>query len=207
MNPRGPDKKIAGVVLGAGRSTRMRGVNKLLVPMGGVPAVAAVCLAALEAKLSPLVVVIGHQGREVREAVEGSCRGLETAPRFVSNPDYRKGRMSSIAAAVKALRGDCDAALFLRGDQPWISPSLISGLTEAYRAGDYSMAFPVHDGRKGSPTIVRARHFDRLLALGGDHGTLELAHELWDSSAKLAIDDPRCLRGIDTPEDLLELGF
>ena len=193
--------------MGAGLSRRMRGQNKLLVPIGGVPAVARICSVALETELSPMAVILGYEREKVRGAIENECGGSAPRLRFIINSSYREGRMSSVAAAVRALREGCDAAMFLRGDQPWISPSLIDDLLEAYRESDCSLAFPVFDGRKGSPTVVGVKHFDRLLALSGDHGTLELAREYWDSSAKLIVDDPRCLRGIDTPEDLLELGL
>jgi molybdenum cofactor cytidylyltransferase len=198
---------IAGVVLAAGLSRRMRGRNKLLIPIYGVPGIARICGAALESGLSPVLVVLGHERDKVRSAIEEMCG--EAGPRlsFVYNPLYREGRISSVAASLRELPAGCGAAMFLRGDQPWVSPSLIGGLIEAYRAGEFSLAFPVYEGRKGSPTVVGARHFDRLLALSGDRGTLELAQEFWDSSAKLPVDDPRCLRGIDTPEDLRELGY
>jgi molybdenum cofactor cytidylyltransferase len=196
---------IAGVILAAGRSTRMRGRNKLLVPVDGVPAIARICATALRTALSPVIVVLGHEREKVRDVVDAECGGAGL--RYIYNSDYREGRMSSVAAAVREVRSGCGAAAFLRGDQPWISAALVNDLLEAFRRGAPPMVFPVYGGEKGSPTVVAARLFDRLLALGGDRGTLELAREFWDSSEKLPVDDPRCLRGIDTPEDLIEFGY
>jgi molybdenum cofactor cytidylyltransferase len=207
MDDRKQEDKIAGIVMGAGLSRRMRGRNKLLVLMGGMPAIARICSVALSTELSPLVVVLGHEREKVRGAIESEFDRTDPRLRFVFNPLYREGRMSSVAAAVKVLGEECGAAMFLRGDQPWISPSLIGDLVRAYRENEAPLAFPVFNGSKGSPTVVGKEHFHDLLALSGDHGTLELAREYWDSSAKLDVDDPRCLRGIDTPEDLQELGF
>lgn len=198
---------MAGAVLAAGLSERMGGQNKLLIRIGGLPAVARICVTTLQTSLSPVIVVLGHERGKVRAAVEEACGPARDRLSFVYNSRYREGRMSSIAAAVDALPAGCKGVMFLRGDQPWISASLIEDLIGAYSNSEHSLAFPVYEGRKGSPTLVGENLFDRLLALTGDFGTLELAREFWDSSVKLPVSDPRCLRGIDTPEDLRELGF
>jgi len=199
----GTADSVAGVVLAAGRSARMMGTNKLLVPVKGLPAVAAVCGAALETSLDPIVVVLGHEAALVRQAVERSCRWDGERVEFVVNDRYREGRLSSVAAGLGALGKGTDAAMFLRGDQPWISSQFIRELLGLYATSGAGLCFPVHRGRKGSPTVVARSYFDRLLELKGDSGTLELWRELWDSAAKLEVDDPRCLQGVDTPEDLL----
>jgi molybdenum cofactor cytidylyltransferase len=192
---------VAGAVLAAGSSTRMKGLNKLLVSLEGVPAIARICSAALDSDLSPVVVVLGHQRDAVRDAVlRGCARGSEI--RFAFNARYREGRLSSVAAALGAVPGSCEAVMFIRGDQPWLSSDLIARLLRVYKAGRAPLAFPVHRGRKGSPTIFGRACFDRLLAMRADGGTLDLAEELWRCAAKLEVDDPRCLSGLDTPEDL-----
>jgi molybdenum cofactor cytidylyltransferase len=196
---------VAGAVLAAGLSARMRGVNKLLVPLGGVPAIARICSAALESDLRPVVVVLGHERDAVRDAVMRWCGPRASEIRFAFNPDYREGRLSSVATALAAVPERCDAVMFIRGDQPWLSSDLISRLLRKYREGGAPLAFPVYRGRKGSPTVFARACFDRLLALRADGGTLDLAVELWERAAKLEVDDPRCLSGVDTPEDLQAL--
>lgn len=196
---------IAGVVLAAGRSTRMRGINKLLVPVCGVPAIVRVCSVTLDTELSPVIVVLGHQASEVRAVVRKGCDPLAGRMRFLFNAKYREGRLSSVAAALEALDESIEAAVFLRGDQPWVTARLVGDLLAAYRGSGAALAFPVHKGCKGSPTVVGRDHFHRFLALRGDHGTLGLAEELWDDAEKLEVEDPRCLMGIDTPDDLADI--
>jgi molybdenum cofactor cytidylyltransferase len=59
--------RIAGLVLAAGRSTRMGPVNKLLADLEGRPMVARVADAARTSQAAPVIVVTGHE----RERVEG----------------------------------------------------------------------------------------------------------------------------------------
>jgi molybdenum cofactor cytidylyltransferase len=194
--------EVAGAVLAAGRSTRMRGVNKLLVPFEGVPAIARICSTALGSDLRPVIVVLGHESEAVREAVLRGCAAGVSEIRFTFNARYREGRLSSVATALDAVPESCEAVMFIRGDQPWLSTDLIARVLRGYRAGGRPLAFPVYRGRKGSPTVFGRACFDRLLALRADGGTLELAEELWEHASRLEVDDPRCVSGLDTPEDL-----
>lgn len=194
---------MAGAVLAAGCSSRMRGLNKLLVPVGGAPAIARICSAALDSELSPLIVVLGHEREAVRSAVVKGCAGASRIS-FAFNPRYREGRLSSVRIALGAMPESCGAVMFIRGDQPWVTSDLIARLLRAYKDSGAPLAFPVCGGRKGSPTVFGRSCFHRLLAMTADGGTLDLARELWDIAAKLEVDDPRCLSGIDTPEDLTE---
>lgn len=195
---------VAGVLLAAGTSSRMRGANKLLVSLDGAPAVTRICSAALRTELSPILVVLGHQQGEVRAALEPLKDNHPSRLQFVFNPDYRRGRISSVKAALRALPGECTAAMFLRGDQPWITAILICDIIKEFRERGASLAFPTYKGRKGSPTLFARSHFQRLLSLKGDSGTLEMVDELWNSAAKVEVGDPHCLMGVDTPEDLEE---
>jgi molybdenum cofactor cytidylyltransferase len=64
--PAGRRRKVAAIVLAAGRSTRMGGPNKLLARIDGVPLVRHAAEAALGAGLAEVVVVTGHQQEAVR---------------------------------------------------------------------------------------------------------------------------------------------
>jgi molybdenum cofactor cytidylyltransferase len=198
-------RSVAGVLLAAGTSSRMQGPNKLLIPVEGTAVVARICSTALKTELNPFIVVLGHERGEVRGALESLRDAHPSRLYFVINPDYREGRLSSVKAAVRALPGECTAAMFLRGDQPWITAGLICAIIREFRKKGASLAFPTYKGRKGSPTLFARAHFQRLLSLRGDRGTLEMVNELWDDAAKLEVDDPHCLMGVDTPEDLEKL--
>ena len=78
-------RKVAAVVLAAGRSTRMGAVNKMLAEIGGKPLVRIAAEQALASHAKPVIVVTGHE----RERVEQALAGLPLS--FVHNPDYAEG--------------------------------------------------------------------------------------------------------------------
>src|SRR6185312_1812935 len=65
-------RPIAAVLLAAGRSTRMRGSNKLLAEIGGKALVRIAAEQALASKAKPVIVVTGHE----RDRVEAALKGL-----------------------------------------------------------------------------------------------------------------------------------
>ena len=64
-------RRIAGLVLAAGRSTRMGGPNKLLAEIDGKPLVRIAAEQALASRASPVIVVTGHQRERVERALAG----------------------------------------------------------------------------------------------------------------------------------------
>ncbi len=114
---------VAGIVLAAGRSTRMGGPNKLLQEIGGKALVRWVAEAAVHAGLSPLVVVTGHQGEQVAEALAGLDVQLRAQPRL------RGGLVDVASAGVAALGERGDGAVILLGDMPFVSAGLSSAVS------------------------------------------------------------------------------
>src|SRR5215471_12094866 len=61
--------RIGAVLLAAGRSTRMGGVNKLLSEIDGAPMVARVAQRLLASKARPIIAVLGNQAEEIEIAL------------------------------------------------------------------------------------------------------------------------------------------
>lgn len=67
----GGDYRVGGVLLAAGRSTRFGDANKLLETVDGEPMVRRAALTLLDADLSRVIVVVGHEADRVRAALDG----------------------------------------------------------------------------------------------------------------------------------------
>jgi molybdenum cofactor cytidylyltransferase len=191
------ERKVAAVVLAAGRSTRMGGPNKLLAELGGKTLVRIVAEQALASKASEVIVVTGHQA----DQVEKSLAGLKV--RFVRNPDFADGLASSVKAGISAVPDDADAAIVLLGDMPLIDAQLIDRLIEAFapdRGG--LIAVPVSDGRRGNPVLWSRRFFGELMTLDGDIGARHLIAKHGEAVAEVPVEGHGAFLDIDTPEAL-----
>jgi molybdenum cofactor cytidylyltransferase len=186
--------KIAAVLLAAGLSTRLP-ANKLLQPFRGKPLVCHAAQAALASRASPLIVVTGHKAGEVAAVV--STPGII----IVDNLEFSTGLSSSLKCGVRAVPSQCDGALILLGDMPFVTAALIDTLLEAFDpAKSREVIVPVHQGRRGNPVLWGRRFFPALLALTGDRGAKQLMALQDDLLYPLEVPDDGCLIDIDTAD-------
>lgn len=185
---------IAGVVLGAGTSSRM-GRNKLTAPVNAKPMVRHAVEAALAAGLDPVIVVTGHDAAAVRGALTG------VAVRFVQNDDFADGLSTSLRAGIGAVPGDCEGAMVLLGDMPGIGPALIGRLRAAFAPGR-TICVATARGRRGHPVLWGRQFFAQMLELNGDAGARSLMAAHADQLCEIEAGDDTPLADIDTPEAL-----
>ena len=122
-------RRIAALVLAAGRSTRMGGPNKLLAEIDGRPLVRIAAEQALASRASPVIVVTGHQ----RERVERALAGLPVT--FVHNPDFAEGLSTSLKAGIAAVPAEADGAIVCLGDMPQVSADADRPADRGVRSG------------------------------------------------------------------------
>ncbi|MEQ9245557.1 MAG: NTP transferase domain-containing protein, partial [Nitratireductor sp.] len=164
--------RVAAIILGGGRSTRMGPTNKLTSDIDGKPKIAHVDDAALASKADGIILVTGHEKEGVLKALAG--RPME----YAHNPDYADGLSTSIRAGIKAaaeLDPPVDAAVILLGDMPLVSSDLINHLIEARDpTDDKFICVPVVGKKRGNPVLWDASFFPDLLNLSGDVGAKTL---------------------------------
>jgi molybdenum cofactor cytidylyltransferase len=195
-----PKPKIAGLVLAAGRSTRMGGPNKLLEPLLGRPMVRHAAAAALGAGLSEVIVVTGHQGT----ALEAALSGLPV--RFAPNPDYAEGLSTSLRAGLAALSRDIDGVVVLLGDMPGVTAPLVRRIAEAFEPETGAhIVTPARGGRRGNPVLWGRRFFPDLARVEGDVGGRHLLELHPEAVREVEAEDDGALIDVDTPEMLKAL--
>lgn len=202
--PRAPGHEagsaLAGIVLAAGQSTRMGARNKLLQPLRGKSILRHAVEAQLEAGLSPVFVVTGHE----QEAVAAALRELPV--RIVHNPDYASGLASSVKVGIAALPPQALGAVVSLGDMPNVTPQVIERLVGAHRDRPEALAVvPTLFGQRGNPVLLTREIFAAVSLLSGDRGARRLLDEAGERVAEVAFEDPAIAIDVDTPEALRAL--
>jgi molybdenum cofactor cytidylyltransferase len=190
-------RRVATVILAAGRSTRMGATNKLLAEIGGKPLVRIAAEQALASRAAPVIVVTGHQ----REQVSAALDGLPV--KLVHNADYAEGLGSSLRAGIAAVPDDVDGAIVCLGDMPQVDAALINKLVGAFdpERGALIVA-PVIEGKRGNPVVWARRFFGELSRIAGDVGARHVIAANPDAVIEVAFDDKAALTDVDTPEAL-----
>jgi molybdenum cofactor cytidylyltransferase len=190
-------KKIAAIVLAAVQSRRMEGRNKLVQDFNGRPLVRRAAEAAVESKASPVIVVTGKDGDDVRSALTG----LDV--RFVDNPDFAEGLASSLKAGIRAVPEESTGAVICLGDMPQVTSALIDKLIAGFAPERGAMIVaPVRSGQRGNPVLWARRFFPELLKLEGDIGARRLASFYDEGLLEIEVEDDGAFADIDTPEAL-----
>lgn len=186
---------VAGVLLAAGRSSRMGGGDsKLLLPWrpDGVPIVAAVAGTLRAGGLERVVAVLGYQA----DAVAAALGPLVVAT--VHNPSFERGLSTSIAAGVGAA-GDADGWLLALGDMPAVTAPTVRALLGAFAAAPPpAIAVPVCGGRRGNPVLFGAAWREELLGLQGDRGARRLLEDHPQGVVEVAVTDEGIFADVDT---------
>lgn len=195
-----PVPKVAAVILGAGKSSRMGGPNKLLARLDGKSLIRHAAEAACGAKLAQTVLVTGY----LTEKIEGEVTGLDLQTVF--NPDFADGMASSIRAGLNALHPEVDAVVILLGDMPRITSADITQMISAYTEGSNSLIVTATaDGKRGNPVLWDRRFFDALRTLSGDIGARHIIAENRGMVTEVELGIAARL-DLDTPEALAAAG-
>jgi molybdenum cofactor cytidylyltransferase len=190
----------AGIILAAGGSTRF-GQPKQLLDWKGQPFVRAVAKTALEAGLSPVVLITGAN----TERVELAVKDLNVT--VVRNSAWKSGQGSSIREGINILldnfspkmgMGKTGGAIFLLVDQPQVTTSIIRALVEKHAEGLYPIVAPMVLDQRANPVLFDLATFPDLLGLEGDVGGRAIFHK--HRVEYLPWHDDRLLLDVDTPE-------
>ncbi|HEU4662249.1 MAG TPA: molybdopterin-binding/glycosyltransferase family 2 protein [Pseudolabrys sp.] len=188
-------RRIAAVVLAAGRSSRMGAINKMIAEIGGKPLVRIAAEQALAAQTSPVIVVTGHQ----KEKVESALKGLNV--QLVHNPNYAEGLGTSLKAGIAAVPENADGAIVCLGDMPQVDAKLIDRLIAAFDPERGALVVvPTIEGRRGNPVVWARRFFPDLMAISGDVGARHLIGNYGEAVVEVAVNGEAALTDVDTPE-------
>ena len=180
------------MLLAAGEGKRL-GTPKAQVELGGRRLVDRGVDLLRAGGTAPVLVVTG--------AVRLTVPGVVT----VHNPDWPTGMGSSLAAGLRALPGDCAAAVIALVDQPLIGAAAVQRLIAAYLAGA-QVAVATYHGKARNPVLLARRHWAGVLeAAVGDAGARPYLRAHPGLVTRVECADTGSPDDLDTPEDLERL--
>jgi molybdenum cofactor cytidylyltransferase len=188
---------VHAVLLGAGRSSRMGGPNKLMADFDGEPLLRRTARQVLASRVRETVAVLGHQADRTQAALEGLPVGL------VVNAEFASGLSSSLKAGIRALPPEAAGALVVLGDMPGVTGADLDRMIAAFEAsGGRAIVRATHGGKRGNPVLLPRTLFAAVEALSGDTGARHIVEsgeaEVVDveigAAAFLDVDTPEAMR-------------
>ncbi len=193
---------VAGIILAAGRSTRMGRSKALLVTPGGISFVARLIHALAGGGVDGPIVVGRSDDAELQREVDSA------GARFVTNPDADAGgQLSSLLAGLhKADRPGIRGLMVTPVDAPMVTPETVSRLIGVFSNTSAPIVRPRYQGRNGHPVIFSRELFDDLRHASPATGAKAVLRAHEDGIVNVDVDDAGVIADIDTPEDYAKLG-
>ena len=189
---------IPAIVLAAGKSTRM-GRPKATLPLdNGDTFLTRIVRTFSAASVEDVVVVVGHDA----EAVVSSLADADVSARFVENPDYEQGQLSSLLTGLRVVdRPGVAGALVMLVDVPLVSAATVRAVVDRYRTTHAPVVRPVRANEHGHPVLIDRSLFDALRRADPATGAKPIIRANVSAAGDVAVDDPGAFADFDTPDD------
>jgi molybdenum cofactor cytidylyltransferase len=188
---------VPGVILAAGRSSRM-GRAKALLPCGpgGETFVRRLARALHDGGVQQVLIV----GRSDDEALREEVAAMPLAARFVENPGADAGQLSSVLAGLDAAAAPGTLGLLVTPvDAPLVTAATVATLLAVFSSTGAPIVRAVYRGRHGHPVVFSRDVFDGLRRADPGVGAKAVlrAHAI----VNVDVDDAGVVGDVDTPED------
>lgn len=191
------EPRIAGIVLAAGRSSRM-GQPKPELTLEGRSFLEQCIHRLRRGGCDPVVAVVA----QARQASAKPRKGLLWA----QNADPESEQIESIRIGLAAVPAECAAAIVLPVDAPAVRPKTVRRLIEAFAAApDAHVVRPVFRGQPGHPTLFARPVFAQLLEPGLSQGAETIVQRHAASRLDVEVEDPGVTGNVNTPDDYRRL--
>jgi molybdenum cofactor cytidylyltransferase len=192
---------VSAVLLAAGSSTRMGGVNKLLLPWKSSTVIGHTVQQLLSSGAGEVIVVTGYQPEQVKKAIS------EFRVAIVHNPMHAAGMTGSIQAGVAAAAGD--AYMICLGDLPSIDATeyykLVNGADALAKQPEPFIVLPRYKNEKANPVIFSSYFRQAILNHKEPEGCREIVAANQQYIHWVDMECDHVLRDIDSTTDYQNL--
>ena len=174
------------------------GRAKAMLPLGGETFLTRIVRTFLDAGVDDVVVVLGHEA----DAIVASFAQSGLPARFVVNPAYDRGQLSSLAAGLAFVdRPGVVAALVTLVDVPLVTSATVRAVIDCYRRTRARVVRPTSGVRHGHPLLIDRSLFTALCAADPETGAKPVVRAHASTAGDVSVEDEGAFTDIDTVDD------
>ncbi len=182
------------ILLAAGQSRRMRGADKLIQAVDGIPLLRRSAMTALE--VGPVIVALPPRPHARYDALGG----LDVQK--VPIADAAEGMNASLRGALAQVHDPAPAVMVLLADLPELTANDLRAVKNARAANPDNLIWrgATSAGKSGHPVIFDRQLFPELRQLTGDQGAQSVIRAHKDRAHLTRLPNDNALLDLDTPE-------
>jgi molybdenum cofactor cytidylyltransferase len=188
---------IYGVVLAAGNSRRM-GRPKPFLEIRGRTFLDAAIAMLRDGGCDEVIVVTGVADDPVSVRVAEAARAAGALVLTNQWPDSEQ--VESLRAAIRSLSPAVAAIVAIPVDVPDVDKGVVSELVRRHLATGASVVVPVHEGRRGHPTLFGRALFAELLRDDLPEGARTVIEAHAEEVEEVEVDEAGVLLDVDFPD-------
>jgi len=190
---------ISAIVLAAGKASRMKGLQKLLLPFNGITIIEKSLSNLMDSMVNEIIIVVGYKSDEILKKIKNI--NLKKSFRIIYNKNYEMGISSSIIKGISKINKKSDSIMIYLADQPFIDSGLINEIIKIYISSKKGIAVPVNNNVWGHPVIFSLKYKSVLEKISGDYGARNIIENNIDDLIKLEVNNGAVITDIDSASD------
>ena len=184
---------ISAILLAAGQSKRMRGENKLIKEINGIPLIKLSIINILESCINELIIITGHENQILEETINKNNK-----IKIFFNHHYKTGMASSIKKGIENLSKETKAFFICLGDMPMIKKETYNELINYVDKKE--IIIPTYKNQQGNPVLFSIKMKDKIMNIQGDVGAKEILKKDNNKVLNLPINDLGIIKNYNTPK-------
>ena len=197
---------ISSILLAAGQSLRMKGENKLIKEVDGIPLIKYAVKNILASTVDEIIIVLGHE----KDLIE-SIIGVNKKIKFVYNGDFKKGISSSIKIGLNHISKKTDAFFISLGDMPNVNQNIYNKLIKSMIKYNKKLKpkykkeiiIPTFETKNGNPVLFSKFMKHKVMLVKNDMGANEIIKLNKEKILNVPFDNDGILLDFDTPDNVI----
>ena len=194
---------ISSILLAAGLSSRMKGENKLIKEIKGIPLINYSIKNILASSVDEIVVVTGYESEKVENII-----GKNKKIKFVYNKDFKNGISSSIKKGLNTISNKAEAFFICLGDMPNVNQNIYNKLIKSRFNYNKKLRLehkkeiiiPTFDGKNGNPVLFSKFMKDKIMLIEGDSGAKNIIELNKNKVLNVSFDNEAVILDFDIQE-------
>ena len=199
---------ISSILLAAGESSRMKGENKLIKEINGIPLINYSVKNILGSSIDELVIVLGHEKSIIQNIIKENKK-----IKFVYNDNYKSGIASSIKKGLGNIAKKAEAFFICLGDMPNVNQNIYNKLIKTrfnYNkklppGKKKEIIIPTYEKKYGNPILFSKFMKKNIMNINGDLGAKKIIEMNKNKILYVPVKNHGITLDYDTEEDFNSL--